>query len=153
MNSLKPQSSLSQRPKIYNSHIGKTTRTKSSDPEAHGPKHPEIQRPKDLEAQPRDPMTDICKETQRPIDTETQRPTCPETHLGPDTRNTGTRRAAEPAESATKIVSIFFQNGGQFERLIINQIYDIHYRILGFLGILEAWLQDHEENFFFEVIC
>ena len=63
------------------------------------------------------------------------------------------RRAAEPAESATKIVSIFFQNGSQFERLIINQIYDIHYQIQGFLGILEAWLRDHEENFFFEVIC
>ena len=36
------------------------------------------------------------------------------------------RRAAEPAESATKIVSNFFQNGGQFERLFNNQIYGIN---------------------------
>ena len=63
------------------------------------------------------------------------------------------RRAAEPAESATKIVSNFFQNGGQFERLFNNQIYGINYKKQRFLGFLEAWLQDHEENEFFEVIC
>ena len=62
-------------------------------------------------------------------------------------------RAAEPAESATKIVSNFFQNGGQFERLFNNQIYGINYKKQRFLGFLEAWLQDHEENEFFEVIC
>ena len=35
----------------------------------------------------------------------------------------------------------------------INQIYDINYEIQRFLGFLEASLQDHEENEFFEVIC
>ena len=67
--------------------------------------------------------------------------------------STHSRRAAEPAESATKIVSNFFQNGGQFERLFNNQIYGINYKKQRFLGFLEAWLQDHEENEFFEVIC
>ena len=42
----------------------------------------------------------------------------------------------------------FFQNGGQFERLFINQIHDINYRTQRFLGILEAWLQDHKETVF-----
>ena len=74
-------------------------------------------------------------------------------HHGTQSRNFWTVFWTEPAESATKIVSNFFQNGGQFERLFNNQIYDINYKKQRFLGFLEAWLQDHEENEFFEVIC
>ena len=47
-----------------------------------------------------------------------------------------------------KLSAVFFQNGGQFERLFINQIYEINCRTQRCLGILEAWLQDHEETLF-----
>jgi len=70
--------------KNYSSHIGKTTRTKSSDPEAQRPKDPWTQKPSDPlgpESQrPRSPTTHLPKapETQRPKDSETQQPTYPE---------------------------------------------------------------------------